>query len=318
MNHYRFLVYSIIAAVLGYGIWAGMNDGQKILAGVSQVGITGLLFLCVLSFVNYFLRYIRWHWMLRHLGDKPTFGDGLMCYWAGFALTTTPGKAGESIRCLYFNARHGVSNAHSFAAFLLDKLTDLVPALIISAVALFHFPDLRWIGWSMLLVILVIVLVICKPALFLAASARLENVSPMILKSFFLAAPKFFEKSSRLLQIKIFLPAATIGLVSWSAEAYGFSWLASLLGAQVDVAVLMGIFAIAMMAGVVTPGGLGGTEVVMASLLMAVGLDASAAFVVLLICRVATLWLSVIVGLLSMLWLECRPAPLSLNKQGNI
>lgn len=318
MNHYRFLVYSIIAAVLGYGIWAGMSDGQKIIAGVSQVGITGLLFLCVLSVANYFIRYVRWYWMLRHLGDKPAFGDGLVCYCAGFALTTTPGKAGELIRCLYFNTRHGVNNAHSLAAFLLDKLSDLVPALLVSAVALFYFPYLRWIGWSMLLIIVVIVLAIYKPVFFLAVSARMEKVSPPAFKDFFGSAPKFFEKSASLLQVGIFLPAAVLGLVSWSAEAYGFSWLATLLGAQAEVPVLMGIFFLAMMAGVVTPGGLGGTEIVMASLLVAVGLDASTAFVVSLICRVATLWLSIILGLLSMLWLEYRPAPLLLNKQGNI
>lgn len=317
MNHYRFLVYSIIAAVLGYGIWAGMNDGQKILAGINQVGIMGVLFLCALSVANYFLRYVRWYWMLRHLGNKPAFGDGLVCYWAGFALSTTPGKAGETIRCLYFNTRHGVSNTHSFAAFLLDKLTDLVPALLISSAALFYFSYLRWIGWSVLLAILVIVLVIYRPILFLAVSAKMEKISPPALRNFFGSAPGFFEKSASLLQMKIFLPAAALGLVSWSAEAYGFSWLATLLGAQADISVLMGIFALAMMAGIVTPGGLGGTEVVMASLLVAVGLDASAAFVVSLICRVATLWLSIIVGLLSMLWLECRPSPLSLNKQGN-
>lgn len=297
-----------------------MNDGQKILAGINQVGISGILFLCSISLSNYFLRYIRWYWMLRHLGEKPAFGDGLVCYWAGFALSTTPGKAGETIRCLYFNIRHGVSNTHSFAAFLLDKLTDLMPALLISSAALFYFPHLRWIGWSALLVVIVIVivLVIYKPILFLAVSARMEKMSPHALRIFFGSAPGFFEKSASLLQMKIFLPAAALGLVSWSAEAYGFSWLATLLGAQADATVLMGIFALAMIAGIVTPGGLGGTEVVMASLLIAVGLDASAAFVVSLICRIATLWLSIIVGLLSMLWLEYRPSPLSLNKKGNI
>ena len=130
MKRYRFLVYSIVVALLGYGIWASMNDGEKIAAAIGQVGISGLLFLCLLSMVNYFLRYVRWYFMLWHLGDKPDFGDGLLCYWAGFALTTTPGKAGEAIRCLYFNTRHGINNAHSFAVFLLDRLSDLVPALL--------------------------------------------------------------------------------------------------------------------------------------------------------------------------------------------
>src|SRR6478752_5282253 len=128
-----------------------MNDGEKIIVAIKHVGLTGFVFLCSLSLVNYFLRYVRWYFMLRHLGDKPAFGDGMICYCAGFALTTTPGKAGEAIRCLYFNMRHNVNNAHSLAVFFLDRLADLVPALLMSTAALFYFSHFRWVGWSMLL-----------------------------------------------------------------------------------------------------------------------------------------------------------------------
>ena len=307
MNRFRFLVYSIVIAIIGYGAWAAMNDGDRIVAAVQQVGWGGLLFLCGLSVCNYTLRYLRWYCLLRHLGDRPGFLDGLVCYWAGFALTTTPGKAGEAIRCVYFNTRHGVNNAHSFAAMLVDRLADLVPALLMSTAAFFHFPEFRVIGWGMLLLLVLVLLTVARPALILAVSARLEAVSPVALKAFFGSAPRFFEKSASLMRLRVLLPASALGLLSWAAEAYGFSWLATMLGAQADTSVLMGIFFLAMMAGVVTPGGLGGTEAVMAALLMAVGLDASGAFVVSLICRVATLWLSVVIGLLSMLWLEYRP-----------
>ncbi len=317
LSHYRFLGYSIAAAVVGYGIWAGINDGEKIVAGISRVGIGGMLFLCLLSLLNYGLRYLRWYGMLRHLGDRPALADGLLCYLAGFALTTTPGKAGEAIRCLYFKKRHGVDNTHSMAALLLDRLSDLVPALLMATGAFFYFPHFRWIGWVMLLLVFLVVLVICKPTWLLWMSARLEKISPAPAKSFFRAAPDFFEKSYRLLEARVFIPAVLLGLVSWSAEAYGFGWLARLLGSDVDILVLMGIFFLAMIAGVITPGGLGGTEVVMASLLMATGLDASAAFVVSLVCRLATLWLSVLVGLLAMLWLERQPGQLSPDKRGN-
>lgn len=307
MNRFRFLVYSIVAALLGYGIWAAMNDGERIVAAVRQVGWGGLLFLCGLSLCNYAVRYVRWHWLLSRLGDRPVFLDGMVCYWAGFALTTTPGKAGEAIRCLYFNTRHGVNNAHSFAALLVDRLTDLIPSLLLATAAFFYFPDFRWIGWAMLLLVGLVVLAVGRPALFLHAAARLEPLMPEVVRGFLQAIPRFFEKSASLTRLRVLLPASALGLLSWSAEAYGFAWLATLLGAQADLPVLMGIFCLAMMAGVVTPGGLGGTEAVMAALLMAVGLDASGAFVVALICRIATLWLSIVIGLVSMLWLESHP-----------
>lgn len=316
MNHFRYLVYSIAFAVLGYGIWAGMNDGEEIRHAVSQIGVSGLLFLCALSICNYVLRYVRWYFLLRCLGDKPRFYDGLICYWAGFALTTTPGKMGEAIRCLYFNSRHGVNNAHSFAALLVDRISDLLPALLMSTAAFFYFPHLRWIGWLLLLLLLVILLVVYKPGLLLVLAEKAQAIAPAILLPFLQAAPRFFDRTATLVTPGILLPASALGLISWTAEAYGFSWLANLLGANADMMVLMGIFFVAMMAGVVTPGGLGGTEAVMATLLMAVGVGASQAFVVALICRIATLWLSIVIGLLSMLWLEHHKPNWLLKKQG--
>jgi uncharacterized protein (TIRG00374 family) len=308
LNQFRFLLYSIVIAVVGYAVWAGMNDGEKIVQAVQRVGWSGLLFLSGLSLCNYILRYARWYGLLRYMGDKPAWWDGLACYWAGFALTTTPGKAGEAIRCLYFNKRHGVKNAHSFAALLIDRLSDLIPALLMSSAAFFYFPSFRWIGWAMLLLVVAVMLTISKPALILTASKWIEGKVPLSMKAFFMAAPQFFEKSASMMSIPVLLSASAVGLVSWTFEAYGFSWLATLLGAEADTYVLMGIFMLSMMAGVVTPGGLGGTEAVMAGLLMMVGLDASEAFVVSIICRVATLWLSIVVGLLAILWLEVRPA----------
>lgn len=310
---FRFLIYSIVLAIIGYGIWAGFSDGKKITEAIHLVGWTGLVFLCALSLCNYFFRYVRWYAMLRWLGDRPAFFDGMICYWSGFALTTTPGKAGEAIRCVYFNTRHNVSNAHSFAGLLVDRLTDLVVALMMATIALLHFPQYHFIGWAMLLLLALVVLAVSSPKPFLAVCARIEHMSSGKVKVFFASAPVFFEKSAYLMKPQILVPAVLLGLVSWCAEAYGFSWLATLLGAQADVVVLMGMFFLAMMAGVVTPGGLGGTEAVMAALLIGVGLNASEAFVVSLICRVATLWFSILIGLLSMLWLASKP---HIHKQG--
>ncbi len=176
--NFRFLVYSIILAIAGYGTWAAFNDGDKLVGAVSRIGLSGLLFLCLLSLVNYSLRYLRWYLMLRRVGDKPAFGDGMLCYWAGFALTTTPGKAGEAIRCLYFKNRHGVDNAHSFAALLADRLSDLLSAMLMATGALFYFADFRWIGWGLLGLSAAILLAVFRTALLLACARWLETRSP--------------------------------------------------------------------------------------------------------------------------------------------
>ena len=307
--NFRFLVYSIILAIAGYGTWAAFNDGDKILHAVSTIGASGLLFLCFLSLTNYVLRYLRWYMMLRRLGDRPSFGDGLLCYWAGFALTTTPGKAGEAIRCLYFKNRHGIDNAHSFAALLADRLSDLLSAMLMATGALFYFEDFRWVAWIMLGVAGVILLSVFRPALLLGCARWFHGRSPVRLQPFFAAVPRFVERSANLLSPLVLLASTLLGLISWGAEAYGFGWLSQQLGANANLVVLAGIFCLSMLAGSFLPGGLGGTEAAMAILLTAVGVEPANAFVISLLCRLATLWFAIVIGLLAMLWLANKPIP---------
>ena len=307
MSRFRFLVYSIVLALVGYGVWAGMNDSQKIFAAVDHIGLSGMLFLFLLSLCNYCLRYLRWFFMLRRLGDRPDFFDGLICYWAGFALTTTPGKAGEAIRCLYFRNRHGVDNAHSFAALLADRLADLLSAMILASGALYHCEHFRWVTWVMLVLASLVLLIVFRPTMALRWGALLERYAPQAMKPFFAATPRFFARSAILLSPPVLLAGTLLGVVSWSAEAYGFGWLAHQLGNETNMMVLMGIFCLSMLAGSFLPGGLGGTEAAMAVLLVAIGIGPAEAFVIAVLCRLATLWFAVLIGMLSMLWLEHRP-----------
>lgn len=309
MNRFRFLVYSIIVAVGGYGVWAGMNDGEKIRSAVAHVGITGLLLICSLSLFNYLLRYFRWYGMLRRLGDKPAWLDGLLCYWAGFALTTTPGKAGEAIRCLYFRERHGVDNTHSLAALLTERVADLLAAMLLATGMLMRFEHFRWIAWVLLSVAALILLVVFVPTFALTVNGWCHVRSPQTLKPFFAAFPRFLERSAALLSPSVLSASVAVGLLSWSAEAFGFAWLALQLGSTESVWVLGGMFAMSMIAGALLPGGLGGTEAAMAMQLSMVGMGPAEAFVVALICRLSTLWLAILIGLLSMVWLDAKPFP---------
>lgn len=307
MGKFRYLVYSIAVAFVGYGIWIYNNDGQQIRNAVASIGFVGLLFLCSLSLFNYFSRYIRWRFFLQTFEDKPTFLDGLLCYCAGFALSTTPGKAGEAVRCLYFRDRHGVDHAHSFAALLADRVTDLLAAILISVAALYYFESFRWISLAAPAVVLLVLLAVFFPRPLLYCSRVAERLAPGILKPFFAAAPLFFQRAGTLFAPNVLTTGVVLGVVSWSAEAWGFAWLAQQLGCTGNTAILMGVFCLAMIAGATLPGGLGGTEAAMAVLLIALGMGQTEAMVVTVLCRLATLWLSIMVGLCATLWLAQYP-----------
>jgi len=78
------------------------------------------------------------------------------------------------------------------------------------------------------------------------------------------------------------------------------------MGADTLVYLAAGIYGVAVLAGAVSfvPGGLGGTELVMTTLLILTGVDAPIAVSAVIICRLATLWFAVAIGLIFVIGIE--------------
>lgn len=309
MNNYRYLTYSIVLTILGFGIWIAFKDYNEILKSIQLIGWQGFLFVCTFSLMNYLTRYLRWIFLLRRLGDRFAFVDGLICYMAGFALTTTPGKAGEAIRSIYFHRRHQIHHGHTLAALLSERAGDALASVLLATIAIYTFENMRWLGLGFTAAIFVVVLLVNKPAFLLRVNDYLHVIKIKFIRKLLDLVPVFLARAADLFSIRALGPGIIIGLMSWSAEAFAFAWLAHHLGGQASMFLYMSIFAVAMVAGAATflPGGLGGTEAVMYLLLKLTGLGDVEALTVTLICRLATLWLAVVLGLVSMLWLENNP-----------
>ena len=99
---FKALIITIILSVVGYflfSLWGGWND---VLRATREVGLKGIAVALLLSLVNYGLRFVRWDAFLRVLGQNHIpFIPNLRIYLAGFALTTTPGKAGEAFEAFF-------------------------------------------------------------------------------------------------------------------------------------------------------------------------------------------------------------------------
>ena len=97
-----------------------------------------------------------------------------------------------------------------------------------------------------------------------------------------------------------------LGLLAWFAEGYALWVVLDRMGADTPVLVAAGIYGVSVLAGAVSfvPGGLGGTELVMGSLLVLSGVDAPTAVSAVIICRLATLWFAVAIGLLFVVGIE--------------
>ena len=101
----------ICALYIGLVLFA---NPEKVFSAFSKMGILSWLLVLSCSLSSYILRFMRWHYYLRYLKHHIPLAQHFLYYMAGFALTITPAKVGETIRSTYL-AQHAVPYTHSLA-----------------------------------------------------------------------------------------------------------------------------------------------------------------------------------------------------------
>jgi len=296
------LIASVIVAALGYlgfSIWGGW---QEVLAAFRQVPLYALLLLLSLSLMNYLLRFVRWHHYLALLHHPLPWPTTLRIYIAGFALTTTPGKAGEALRGFLLKP-HGVPHVRSLATLLAERLGDLLAVILLSGLGVLVYPD----AWTVILLLLPVLLLMLW---LLQQRHWLTGIVHYVKGRFSGKAAKLFEGlidtllySGSLFTPGLLLYSLALGLVAWGVEGVAFYYLVQHLGLEIDLSIALFIYAFAMLVGAISflPGGLGGTEVTMTALLVLSGMREGAAVAATVIIRLTTLWFAVGLGLLALL-----------------
>lgn len=304
---FRQLALGIGLCTVFYAALVALEDGAAVRAAFSSLGWQGWLIILGLSLLNYGLRYLRWAYYLRRLGAEVPAGTNLLAYIAGFGFTTTPGKVGEAMRSVYLRP-HGVDYTRSLAAFFVERMVDMLAMLLIAALALFAFAELRWL--------VIVTLLVTLGALPLVHSRYVGGLLDRLAAS--RRSPRLAQAAAHLLEL---LRAAApllrsgplyiglvLGVVAWGAEGIALYVVLERMGVSFDMVLAAGIYGASIIAGVVTfvPGGLGGTELVMQYLLKSSGVAAPLAVSAVIICRVATLWFAVLLGLLAVAVLEFK------------
>ena len=255
---YRAVVLSVVGSALGYlgfSLWGGW---QAVGAAVSEVGLIGILIALFMSSVNYGLRFVRWQAYLKVLGHPMPWRPSLNIYLAGFALTTTPGKAGEALRGVLLK-RWGVPYPQSFAAFFSERLSDLFAVVLLTLFGLSLYPE------AMPMIVVGVALVVVG-LVVLSQRRLLERLTLMVPTE----GGKVISLLRHLLQVlmhaqqchrlRLMLGLTILSVIAWSAEALAFDWILQWMGADIPLTFAVFVYALAMLAGAVSfmPGGLGG------------------------------------------------------------
>ena len=293
---------SVAASAAGYLAFALWSGWQEVWHAVQRIGALTILIALLLSLVNYLLRGERWRLYLREGGHSMPWRLNTRIYWAGFALTTTPGKAGEMIRSLFL-APYGVRYHHSAAMFFSERLADTVAIVCLTAAGLGHFPhgETFYLG---LVVVLVCGLMLLRTAL---PEQLLRRVAGQRQGLQWLA--QVAASSRPLWRGGLLWRVLAMSLLAWLAEGFGAWLILRSLTPDISLNMALFIYGFGMLVGALSfmPGGLGGTEATMTGLLVLQGLPLPEAVAATVIIRLATLWFAVILGLFAVLTLPASP-----------
>lgn len=300
------LLAVVLAVALLYGAIALLGDVRALRATLSSYAWWTFGAALALSLGNYLLRFLKWDFYLKLLDVRGVpFAESFSVYLAGFAMSVTPAKAGEVFKSALLASARGVPVARTAPIVVADRLTDLISLIAMVAAGGVLFPG----GWVVALLasglvagLMVFVLVRPLGEWLITQTERFavgRKIAPKVRDAY--AALRLLASPRALL-----LPTA-ISLVAWAMEALGLWLILRGLGAPASLTLAFFVYATGTLAGAVAmlPGGVGGAELTMISLLVALshhGIGEPAAKAGTLLCRLATLWFAVVLGALALAW----------------
>jgi uncharacterized protein (TIRG00374 family) len=310
---FRILVLIALIAMAGYAaiaIWSGLGG---VIDATAKVGAGGMLSLLGLSCIGYAIRFFRWRMYLGSMGYRVPILAGMRIYIAGFALTATPGKVGETLRSVLLKPM-GVPYTQSLAAMLSERMSDISVIVMFALVGLGTFPQARNIVLPGLIIILILYSATLSATLLQAAKAWCERGTGLragLAKIFNLLLAARHCNTWRIWPI-----ATLLGVAAWSCEILAFSLLLDWMGAAASPGLAIFTYATSTLAGALSflPGGLGSAEVAMTSLLVSAGLNMSLAVAATIIIRLVTLWFAVALGVIATIWHGNLATPTGLER----
>lgn len=299
------ITLSIICGLGLYAIWLASSNIQAVFHDFEKVEPKVILILCLLSFFNYGVRFVRWQYLLKVMGHQLPLIKSALYYFSGYALTATPGKLGEAVRGVYLKKR-GVNHTETFAAVGAERLSDIWAMILIALLGLASFSDQQTMIMTLIGFFAVVTLMIRKNIITRVLTSLKKSLNPGKLTTILQHTQDLWHNISKLLGFKCFLWGILLGLIGWGAEAFAFAYLVKSMGFTAPMTLLASIFAISMLAGAISllPGGIGSAEAVMVMLLLTLHMGYAEATVATIIIRLVTLWLAVFLGVGVMAYLQ--------------
>ncbi len=288
------LTLGVFVALVGYG-----DFGDT----VEEIGNLPILYLVSglgLALANYLLRFLRWAFYLKVLAIESPVVISALVFLSGLAMSITPGKAGELVKCYLLNSKTGVPVSRSAPVVVMERLADVISVIILGLTGFVLLP-------VPVIVILAVALLATVVGLMFAVSRQASYITNLpILSRWSELLQGSHEGFKELVSPRVMVVGVVIGAVAWFAEGLALWVILKGIGSDIDLVRALPIYAVATLVGAVTtlPGGLVGTEGSMLAFLQQSGVTRAGASAGTVLTRLVTLWFAVLVGLLALLALR--------------
>ena len=292
------LTVGVFVALVGYGDFGGTIDE------IGNLPISYLLAGLGLALSNYLLRFLRWAFYLKVLKIEAPVDISALVFLSGLAMSITPGKAGELVKCYLLNSKTQVPVSRSAPVVVMERLTDVISVIILGLTGFVLLP-------VPVIVVLAVALVVSVIGLMFALSRHALRLTGLpILSKWSELLKDSQEGFKELAAPRVMVVGVAIGAVAWFAEGLALWVILRGIGSEIDLVRALPIYAAATLVGAVTalPGGLVGTEGSMLAFLQQSGVTRAGASAGTVLIRLVTLWFAVLVGLLALLALRRIPA----------
>jgi uncharacterized protein (TIRG00374 family) len=302
---YRSEVYTaIIGCVTIVGIILVMRgtDVHSVLAALRKMGIVPVAWVVLLAFGNYVFRILRFYYLCVLQGFRLPFRKIGIIYIAGFSMSATPGKVGEFVRMWMLNARYKLPYWDTLPIMISDRANDLIANIMLCLFGLRAFSHYFAGAGIISFIFLTCCLMFMRPRVLLwlisVGYRMLRGIKPRL----FGLLRQIVRRTSILLRPRPFGLCLGLSCVGWFLECVALYLCAAIFVPQISMAQAMFVFTFANLVGAISfiPGGVGATEVSMASLLVAIGLTLEEATAVTAIFRAGTLWFGIMLGYAAM------------------
>ncbi len=294
------MIISIILSIIIYLIFFIISDFNKIKEAFSSITITTIVIMLLLSLINYTIRFLRWHLLLRNANIKIGIKDSMKSFFAGLSLTITPGKAGELFKASFVKKFTGVSRLKVIPITIIERVFDLTGFATILLISIL-FTSLErqisiYLGFGVIVGTFFIFFMLKNKKVIRLIERNISKIKRLKSKEEVIKETiKDYSKMSFTFITVLIL----ISFVSWSFEVLALKIILNSLNQEINLAEAGFVFGLSSLAGllILLPGGIGGFEGTSYSLLTEMlSIPAPIATTATLIIRLTTLWFSVLIG----------------------